>query len=82
MALFISRNFADIKTINRYFLFIIVNMSFPAVVFSGKIDKIYSVLERESRTMKVRVNLDNTGEMLRPGMFASVRVSLPCRRRQ
>lgn len=54
-------------------------MAFPDVVFSGKI---YSVLDRESRTMKVRVNLDNTGEMLRPGMFASVRVSLPCRRRQ
>lgn len=79
MALFISRNFADMKTINRYFLFIIVNMAFPDVVFSGKI---YSVLERESRTMKVRVNLDNIGEMLRPCMFASVRVSLPCRRRQ
>lgn len=48
-------------------------MAFPDVVFSGKI---YSVLDRESKTMKVRVNLDNTGEMLRPGLFASVRVSL------
>ena len=37
MALFISRNFADMKTINRYFLFIIVNMSFLMASAQGRL---------------------------------------------
>lgn len=51
-------------------------MAFPDVTFHGKIDKIYSMLDSESKTMKVRVELENKEEKLRPGMFASVRVSL------
>ncbi len=67
---------SDIAKIRQGADVTVTTMAFPDVAFSGKIDKIYSVLDRESKTMKVRVNLDNTGEMLRPGMFASVRVSL------
>ena len=43
MALFISRNFADMKTINRYFLFIIVNMSFLMASAQGRLMTIAEV---------------------------------------
>ena len=43
-------------------------------IYSGKIDKIYQVLDNETRTMKVRINLKNPGNELKPGMFASALV--------
>jgi cobalt-zinc-cadmium efflux system membrane fusion protein len=43
-------------------------------VHTGKIDKIYNVLDNQTRTMKVRINLKNPGKELKPGMFASVLV--------
>ena len=43
MALFISRNLADMKTINRYFLFIIINMSFLMASAQGRLMTIAEV---------------------------------------
>ncbi len=43
MALFISRNLADMKTINMYFLFIIVNMSFLMASAQGRLMTIAEV---------------------------------------
>lgn len=43
-------------------------------IYTGKIDKIYNVLDNQTRTMSVRINLKNTGNELKPGMFASVLV--------
>lgn len=54
----------------------VTTMAYPDEVFRGRIDKVCSVLDSQSKTMKVRVNLDNPGGRLRPGMFASVGVSL------
>lgn len=45
-------------------------------IYEGRIDKIYNVLDPESRTMKVRASLDNTNKDLMPGMFVSVRVDV------
>lgn len=67
---------SDIAKIRQGAEVAVTTMAFPDIIFHGKIDKIYSVLDSESKTMKVRVNLENTEEKLRPGMFASVRVSL------
>lgn len=43
-------------------------------VFTGVIDKVYNVLDEESKTMKVRVELNNKDYRLKPGMFANVYV--------
>lgn len=67
---------SDIAKIRQNAEVTVTTMAFPDVEFRGKIDKIYRVLDSESKTMKVRVNLNNADETLRPGMFASVRVSL------
>ena len=42
--------------------------------FSGNIDKMYNILDDESKTMKVRVKLNNKDYMLKPGMFTNVYV--------
>ena len=53
--------------------------------FTGTIDKVYHMLDRESKTMSVRVKLRNEKYMLKPGMFTNVYVqsavkgeSMPC----
>jgi len=47
-------------------------ISYPDKVFTGAIDKIYNVLDPDNKTMKVRVQLENIGNMLKPEMFANV----------
>ncbi|MDN3657187.1 efflux RND transporter periplasmic adaptor subunit [Ferruginibacter paludis] len=44
--------------------------------YAGKIDKIYNVLDPATRTMKVRISMDNPGTVLKPEMFATVTVNV------
>lgn len=52
----------------------VTTISYPDKVFNGKIDKVYNVLDPDNKTMKVRVQLDNPGYLLKPEMFANVMV--------
>ncbi|NEM99026.1 efflux RND transporter periplasmic adaptor subunit [Pontibacter burrus] len=52
-------------------------LSYPGKVYKGKIDKIFNVLDPETRVMKVRVRLENTDFELKPEMFANVTVRYP-----
>jgi cobalt-zinc-cadmium efflux system membrane fusion protein len=52
---------ADVRTI-----------SFPDEVFKGKVDKIYNVLDPESKAMQIRIQLSNVGFKLKPEMHATV----------
>ena len=45
--------------------------------FSGAIDLVGSSVDEHTRTIRVRVQLDNAQGRLRPGMFANVEVKLP-----
>lgn len=45
--------------------------------FGGVVDLVGSTVDETTRTIKVRVQLQNQGGMLKPGMFASVDVDLP-----
>jgi cobalt-zinc-cadmium efflux system membrane fusion protein len=51
-------------------------LSNPDKIYEGKIDKIYNVLDPETRTMKARVSLANNDNSLMPGMFVSVKVNV------
>lgn len=54
---------------------VIVNtLSAPEKNYSGKIDKIYDVLDPASRTMKVRISMLNPNHELKPEMFATINV--------
>ena len=50
-------------------------IAYPDKVFTGKIDKISNVLDPQTRTMTVRINLKNEGNILKPEMFAQVTVN-------
>lgn len=43
-------------------------------VFSGKVDRIFSILDPQSRVMKVRIRIPNPGNLLKPEMFARINI--------
>jgi cobalt-zinc-cadmium efflux system membrane fusion protein len=45
--------------------------AYPGKVLKGRISNIGSILDPNIRTAKVRIEVPNPGEMMRPGMFAS-----------
>ncbi len=50
-----------------------ISMDFlPGVTYKGKISFIYPTLDTKTRTIKVRIDLPNKNQKLKPGMFASV----------
>jgi cobalt-zinc-cadmium efflux system membrane fusion protein len=52
----------------------ITTLSYPDKVFTGKIDKIYSMLDPDNKSIKARVKIQNPGNLLKPEMFANVAV--------
>jgi len=51
--------------------------AFPGKVFSGTLSLVHPHLQVETRTDQVRFALANPGHLLRPGMFATVRIAAP-----
>ena len=49
-------------------------VAFPGQIFAGTVDFIYSILNRESRTARVRIVMPNPDRLLRGEMYASVSV--------
>jgi multidrug efflux pump subunit AcrA (membrane-fusion protein) len=47
----------------------------PTRTFSGRVDFVYPTVSNETRTLKVRLALENPSGMLRPGMYGRVSVS-------
>lgn len=66
---------ADINNINLGDEVQVNTLSNPEKDYSGKIDKIYNVLDPTTRTMKVRISMDNPNGELKPEMFATVKVN-------
>ena len=52
----------------------ITTLAYPGKEFTGKIDKVYNMLNDESKTMNVRVKITNENYLLKPGMFTNVSV--------
>ncbi len=53
----------------------VTTLSYPGKVFNGKVDKIMNVLDPTNKVMKVRIVLPNPGYVLKPEMFANVKVT-------
>jgi membrane fusion protein, heavy metal efflux system len=66
---------ADISKIKEGNTVKVLPLSYPDKVFEGKINKISQVLDPQSKTMKVRVDIDNKDMLLKPDMFTKVIVS-------
>ncbi len=54
--------------------------AYPGEEFSGVIDFVYPTVDERTRSVRARVVLANPAGRLRPGMFATVRVSTPRQR--
>ena len=50
--------------------------SYPDSLFRGQVGWIGSTLEKETRSLKIRVEVDNRGHMLKPGMFARLALEI------
>jgi multidrug efflux pump subunit AcrA (membrane-fusion protein) len=48
--------------------------AYPGEVFRGSVSEISPTLDAASRTMEIRVNVDNSSSRLKAGMFAKVRI--------
>ncbi|GGK71986.1 efflux RND transporter periplasmic adaptor subunit [Rufibacter glacialis] len=68
---------SDIFKIKEGYEAEVTTLSYPDKVFKGKTDRIFNVLDPETRTMKVRVRLDNPDFSLKPEMFANIRLQYP-----
>jgi cobalt-zinc-cadmium efflux system membrane fusion protein len=66
---------SDIEKIKAGYTVAVTTLSYPSKVFTGKIDKLFHVLDPLEKVMKVRVRLDNTDYLLKPEMYANVMVS-------
>lgn len=53
----------------------VTTLSYPDTVFNGKVDKIFNVIDPETKAMKVRIKLDNPGYLLKPEMRANIKLS-------
>ncbi len=49
---------------------------YPGMEFSGKIYRIYPTINPQSRSFDVEVSIDNSKNLLRPGMFCRISVDL------
>lgn len=50
-------------------------VSYPEQVFSGKLDFVSDAIDPSTRTALARATLPNQGHLLKPGMFATVRIA-------
>lgn len=66
---------SDISRIKEGDLVSVSLLSYPEEEFKGKIDKIYNMIDNESRVMNARVSIPNPGYKLKPGMMSTVKIS-------
>ncbi|WP_231463596.1 efflux RND transporter periplasmic adaptor subunit [Pedobacter sp. Leaf132] len=50
-------------------------LSYPEKTFNGKIDKIYNLVNEDSKVLNARVVIANPGYLLKPGMLGTVSVT-------
>ncbi len=68
---------ADLSRVRQGAIVVVTPAAFAGQTFPGRVTYAGGVVDPASRTFKVRVELENPGERLRPGMFAQVRISTP-----
>ncbi|HJY11237.1 MAG TPA: efflux RND transporter periplasmic adaptor subunit, partial [Flavobacterium sp.] len=53
----------------------VTTLSYPDKVFKGKVDKIFNVIDPETKAMQARIKLQNPGYLLKPDMNANIKLS-------
>jgi len=65
-------NQSDISEIKMGMEAEVTTLTYPDKKFTGKIDKIYNIIDPETKAMKARVKLSNKGYLLKPDMRAKI----------
>jgi len=52
----------------------LTTLSYPDKEFTGKIDKLYNLIDQDTKVMNARVVVSNPGFLLKPGMLGTVKV--------
>ena len=66
---------ADIRKVKEGYGVQVSTLAYPEKIFKGAIEKISQVLDPISKTLKIRIRLDNSERLLQPEMFAKVIVT-------
>lgn len=53
----------------------VITLSYPDKVFKGKVDKIFNIIDPETKAMKIRIRLQNADYLLKPEMRATIKLS-------
>lgn len=53
----------------------VTTLSYPDKVFKGKVDKIFNVIDPDTKAMQARIKLQNPGYLLKPDMNANIKLS-------
>lgn len=67
----------DIQRVNENAQAVVTPSALPGESFPGRVTYAGGIVDPASRTFKVRVELENPGRRLRPGMFAQVHIKTP-----
>jgi membrane fusion protein, heavy metal efflux system len=68
-------NESDINQVRLGIDAAVTTLSYPDKVFTGKVDKIFNIIDPETKAMKVRIKLANHEYLLKPSMRANIRLS-------
>ncbi|GAB3413581.1 efflux RND transporter periplasmic adaptor subunit [Niabella aquatica] len=68
-------NESNIAHIKENYEAVVNTLAFPDINYRGKIDKIYNVIDADTKSMKFRVSLPNADFKLKPDMNCTVNVS-------
>ncbi|KAF2515063.1 efflux RND transporter periplasmic adaptor subunit [Flavobacterium zhairuonense] len=53
----------------------VTTLSYPDKVFRGKVDKIFNVIDPETKAMQARIKLQNSDYLLKPDMNANIKLT-------
>ena len=67
----------DVARVRQGVAAVVSPRALPGETFPGRVTYAGGVVDTSSRTLKVRVEVENRGLRLRPGMFAQVRIETP-----
>ena len=67
----------DLNRVHKGAEVVVAATALPAETFRGRVTFAGGVVDTTSRTIKLRVTVENESRRLRPGMFAQVRIAAP-----
>ncbi|MGH2643369.1 MAG: efflux RND transporter periplasmic adaptor subunit [Chitinophagaceae bacterium] len=63
---------SDIATVREGTTAYITTLAYPGKTFTGKIDKVANMLDKDNKALQARIIIDNPGYLLKPGMFTNI----------